>query len=73
MTRENGLLRQEIAFLRRTMEAMRDFHHHIQTAFDIMQTSFQDLGRQTAKYEGDLLQVYGVDLTDVKPEDVFVL
>ena len=73
LTRENGMLRQEIAFLRRMINAMRAFHNQVQRASNVMQDGFQDLRRQTAEHEGDLLQIYGIDLADVKTQDVFML
>ena len=67
------MLHREITFLHRTIEAMRAFHNQVQRAFNIMQNGFQDLRKQTAEHEGKFLQIYGIDLADIKTQDVFLL
>ena len=52
---------------------MKAFHNQIQRAFNVIQNEFQNLKRQTAEYEGNLLQIYNIDLTDVKTQNVFIL
>ena len=55
------------------INAMRAFHNQVQRVSNIMQNGFQNLKRQTAEYEENLLQIYDIDLTDVKIQNVFIL
>ena len=66
LTQKNDMLYQKIAFFHQMINIMKAFHNQVQRVFNVMQNGFQNLKKQTAKYEENLLQIYSIDLTDVK-------
>ena len=73
LVRENGYLRQEIAFYQESRNAMMAFHHQSTQAYEAMQQAFRELSEKMAMAEERLDRYWGIALTKAKDRDLTVL
>lgn len=64
LVRENGLLRQEIAHLKSTVQAMVVFWEQMTKIFEQQKTALQDLSTRLALAECDVLNQWGLGSAD---------
>lgn len=73
LVRENGYLRQEIAFYQESRNAMLAFHHQTLQSFHMMQSALRELSDRMALAEGRLERYWGIPLNGAQRSDVTVL
>lgn len=64
LTRENGYLRQELAFYQETRDAMVSLHAKTTKAYKLLREGLQELSEKVALSERSLLEYWGIDLND---------
>ena len=71
LVRENGCLRQEIAFYQESRNAMLAFHDQVLGVYQVLQAALRDLSEKMACAEGRTERYWGVTRKDSK--DVTVI
>lgn len=67
---ENGYLRQEIVYYKESREAMLAFHNSTLKSFNLLQTALKDLSHKMAMSEEIMLRYWGIDVKNVKEDDL---
>jgi len=73
LIRENGYLRQEIAFYQDSRNAMLAFHSQALEVYQVLQGALKDLSEKLAAAEGRLERYWGMSLNGTGNEDVTVI
>jgi len=73
LTRENGYLRQEIAFYQESRNAMLAFHSQTLDTYKGLQSALKELSEKLALADSRLERYWGISLNGTGKEDVTIL